>query len=50
MTVLSGLTLMVTSVTFYYYPPPLSPLTSVRGLPTQIPAPPPFACAENRQT
>ena len=31
----------------YYYLPTLSPLTSVRGLPTQIPAPP-FACAENR--
>ena len=49
MTVLSGRMLLVTSITFYYYPPTLSPLTSVRGLPTQIPAPP-FACAENRQT
>ena len=48
-TVLSGRMLMVTSVTFYYYHPPLSPLASVRGLPTLIPAPP-FACAENRPT
>ena len=38
MTVLSGQTLMVTSVTFYYYPPHLSTLTSVRGLPTPFPA------------
>ena len=38
MTVLSGQTLMVTSVTFYYYPPQLSTLTSVRGLPTLFPA------------
>ena len=44
MTVLSGQTLMVTSVTFYYYPPPLSTLTSVRGLPTQIPASPLCVC------
>ena len=38
MTVLSGQTLMVTSVTFYYYPPHLSTLTSVRGLTTPSPA------------
>ena len=44
MTVLSGRMLMVTCVTIYYYPFPLSPLTSVRGLPTQIPASPLCVC------
>ena len=38
MTVLSGQTLMVTSVTFYYYPPHLSTLTSVRGVTALFPA------------
>ena len=44
MTVLSGRLLMVTSVTFYYYHPSLSPLTSVTGLPTLFPAPPFCVC------